>query len=407
MWEERRLENIVDFIDGDRGVNYPKQNEIFENGYRLFLNTSNVTNQGFNFQNNNFITKEKDEILRKGKLKREDIVLTTRGTIGNIAYYSNNIKYEHVRINSGMVLLRLKDETNNVKYLYQLFKSQYVKTLMQLFSSGSAQPQLPIKDLKRVKIQLPTLHAQQKIAGILSAYDDLIENNNRRIELLEQAAQQLYKEWFVRFRFPNYNSAHFEMGIPRGWKIKRLIDFGRIETGKTPPTSNLNNYDGNIMFIKTPDMHGNVYVVETEEYLTEIGHKTQPNKLLPANTISVSCIGTGGIVAINAQPAHTNQQINSIILDDIKYLEWLYFTVKALKPTIEMFGATGATMTNLSKGKFEKLKVVCPTIELVNNFNQLTSPILKEIKELLFYNQNLIKQRDLLLPRLMSGKIEV
>ena len=121
-------------------------------------------------------------------------------------------------------------------------------------------------------VDLPT---QKRIADILSAYDDLIENNNRRIKLLEKAAKDLYKEWFVRFRFPGHENTKFENGLPQGWEVKRLGDYGQVETGKTPPTINPENYGDEIMFVKTPDMHGNVYI-ETEEMLSQQGHKTQP-----------------------------------------------------------------------------------------------------------------------------------
>ena len=259
----------------------------------------------------------------------------------------------------------------------------------------------------KFKFIVPDFKKQKRVSDILSTYDDLIENNNRRVELLEKAAQELYKEWFVRFRFPNHENTKFVNGLPEGWEVRRVKEYGRVETGKTPPTSDPDNYSNEIMFVKTPDMHGNSFVIETEEWLSFKGHKTQPKKLLPENSIMVSCIGTGGVVAINSSKAHTNQQINSIIPDDAKYLEWLYFTCKSLKETIELFGATGATMTNLSKGKFEKLKVINPSKGLVYNFSEKINPIFIEIKNLMKQNQNLKKQRDLLLPRLMSGRLEV
>ena len=121
----------------------------------------------------------------------------------------------------------------------------------------------------------------------------------------------------------------------------------------------------------------------------------------------VSCIGTAGVVSINAKPAHTNQQINSIILNNLEDLEWLYYVCRQLKPTIELFGATGATMTNLSKGKFEKLKIVVPKVDIRESFHKRIEPFFKEIFALDQQNQLLIRQRDLLLPRLMSGKLEV
>ena len=167
------------------------------------------------------------------------------------------------------------------------------------------------------------------------------------------------------------------------------------------------NYGNNVMFIKTPDMHGNTFVIKSEEMLSECGHLTQPKKLLPPNSIMVTCIGSGGIVAINAEQAHTNQQINSIVLNDSTKLEWLYFTCKSLKSTIELFGATGTTMTNLSKGKFERLKVIDPDDTLILQYHKFVAPMLNKIKSLMYQNQNLADQRDLLLPRLMSGKLEV
>ena len=297
------------------------------------------------------------------------------------------------------------NENNDYRFVYYLLRvsTPYIFA----YNSGIDTPLVTKSVFEKIKVLVPPLQIQKKIADILSLYDDLIENNNKRIELLEKAANEIYKEWFVRMRFPGYKSTTIKKGLPKDWEVKRIEDFGKIETGKTPPTSDTENYGGDIMFIKTPDMHGKTYVIETGEYLTEIGNNTQPKKLLPPNCIIVSCIGTGGVVSINAFPAHTNQQINSIILNDLNYLSWLYFTARCLKPTIELFGATGTTMTNLSKGKFEKLKVICPTDDLVYKFNELVTPILNEIKELMLKNRNLIRQRDSLLPRFMNEKIKI
>ena len=300
--------------------------------------------------------------------------------------------------------LYVKDFKGN----FPRFVYYYLKTMrLDTFNSGAGVPTLNQNHLHSMKINIPDLPTQERIADILSAYDDLIEANNRRIELLEQAAQELYKEWFIRFRFPGHEKAKFENGLPEGWSIQRLSYYGRIETGKTPSMEKRENYGNDVMFIKTPDMHGNTFVIKSEEMLSECGHLTQPKKLLPPNSIMVTCIGSGGIVAINAEEAHTNQQINSIVLNDSTKLEWLYFTCKSLKSTIELFGATGTTMTNLSKGKFERLKVINPDDSLIVKYHQIVAPMLDNIKSLMYQNQNLVTQRDLLLPRLMSGKLEV
>jgi len=161
------------------------------------------------------------------------------------------------------------------------------------------------------------------------------------------------------------------------------------------------------MFVKTPDMNGNLFTIETESYLSNKGNDSQPKKLIPEGSIMVSCIGTGGVVSINGYPAHTNQQINSIILSKSLEREWAYFTLHSMKGIIELFGATGATMTNLSKGKFENLKILYPINELVLKYHTLTKGIFSKIKNLNIQNQTLTKQRDLLLPRLMNGTITV
>ncbi len=306
---------------------------------------------------------------------------------------------------AGKIIPKENADKDFLYYVFRLGSMQFA--IANRAYGGANQVNVSPKDIMGIKMEIPSLPIQKKIASVLSAYDKLIENNNKRIKTLEQMTESLYKEWFVRFRFPGYENADFEDGIPKGWEVKRLGEYGRVETGKTPSTEKPENYGEDIMFVKTPDMHGNIFVIGTEEYLSEQGHLTQPKKLLPKNSIMVSCIGTAGVVAINYYPAHTNQQINSIILDDEKYLEWLYFTCKSLKGTIECFGATGATMTNLSKGKFEKLKVFNPPENLVYTFNGNCKSIFEKIKYLLKENENLTKQRDLLLPRLMSGKLEV
>ena len=302
----------------------------------------------------------------------------------------------------------IPNENADKNYLYYLLNTESFKYSICNRAYGAAnQANVSPSDIENIKWNFPPLPTQQKIASILSAYDNLIQNYKKQIEALQTAASELYKEWFVRFRFPGWQNAKFENGIPEGWSICRLKDFGKVITGKTPPTEKEEYYGGDVMFVKTPDMHGNMFVQSTSEYLSKLGCEYQKAQYLPENSIMVSCIGTGGITAINAYPANTNQQINSIILKDKKYLPWLYFTISNMKETIEMFGNTGTTMTNLSKGKFEKLKVVKPEHSIIQTFENKVSPLFEQIKNLNKQITNLTQQRDLLLPRLMSGKLEV
>lgn len=328
--------------------------------------------------------------------------------LSNIRPYFKKIWHSNRQggCSNDVLVLKVNNEHNS-KFIYYVLSSNNFFNYATVTSKGTKMPRGTPNAIMNYLVPNTTIENESKIANILSAYDDLIENNNKRIKLLEQIAENLYKEWFVRFRFPGYETTTFKSGIPSNWTIKKLKDFGRIETGKTPSTAKPENYGNAYHFVKTPDMHGNIFVIRTEEMLSEIGNNSQIKKLLPINSIMVSCIGSAGIVAINTKPAHTNQQINSIILDKPYELEWLYFTCKELKGTIQSFGANGATMTNLSKGKFEKLKVYYPTPEIISKFHQMVEPMFSELKSLLTVNENLIEQRDLLLPRLMSGKLEV
>ena len=295
------------------------------------------------------------------------------------------------------------DEKTNTKYLSYLLSGLQLGRL----SGQAAQPGISVGVLSKQSIDLPSVDYQNKVVRKISLYDDLIANNNKRIKILEKMAENLYKEWFVRFRFPGYETAEFVDGVPKGWNRKILKQLGDVVTGKTPSMEVDDNFGDEILFVKTPDMHGNMFVSDTSEKLSNKGHMTQPKKMIPALSLMVSCIGTGGIVSINTKKCHTNQQINSIILRHNFYLEWAYFICCGLRETIEMFGATGTTMTNLSKGKFEKLKILMPNDEVICSFHEVTSPFFENILRLKELNHKLIKQRDLLLPRLMSGKIQL
>ena len=161
------IDNLFDIIDGDRGKNYPKSDELFDEEYCLFLNTKNVTKNGFSFITNQFITETKDKLLRKGKLERYDIVLTTRGTVGNVAYYDESIKYKHLRINSGMVILRPKKPNLNQKFIIHVLRNNNYSRVI----SGSAQPQLPITKLKKILLPLPPLSLQNEFTDFVAQVD--------------------------------------------------------------------------------------------------------------------------------------------------------------------------------------------------------------------------------------------
>jgi len=189
------MTEVCEIIDGDRGKNYPTADDFLEKGYCLFLNTKNVTSKGFNFDTCLFVSKEKDEMLRKGKLSIGDVVLTTRGTLGNLAFYTNDIPFEHIRINSGMVILRMKKDVIDEVYFIEHFKIQ-LADIKRKIASGSAQPQLPISTMNKIQILIPSIEKQK-------LYADFVTQVNKSKVVVQKALDEaqiifdsLMKEYF-------------------------------------------------------------------------------------------------------------------------------------------------------------------------------------------------------------------
>ena len=214
----------IELIDGDRGKNYPKNDEMLEKGYCLFLNAKNVTLNGFVFDENVFITKEKDEILRKGKLNRNDIVLTTRGTIGNVGLYDDKITYDNVRINSGMLIIRNNDNNINTKYLYYQLTSPFIRNQIFSLKTGSAQPQIPITVLKKLKLIIPDKRIQDKIVRVMDSIINKLTLNNEINNNLHELEKNLYKEYFKDLSDDN---------------TKKLGELCNIKYGKGLPTTKI------------------------------------------------------------------------------------------------------------------------------------------------------------------------
>ena len=189
------MTDICDIIDGDRGKNYPKSEEILDDGYCLFLNAKNVTQKGFDFENCNFITREKDDALRNGKLSRGDVVLTTRGTVGNLAYYSKNVPYENIRINSGMVILRMNRSILNEIYFIELFKMK-LSDIKEKIASGSAQPQLPISTMNKIILMIPPLELQNQFASLVQEID---KSRLRELLAIKQIKLLLNDSWLLLY----------------------------------------------------------------------------------------------------------------------------------------------------------------------------------------------------------------
>ena len=198
-WEQRKLEDLVDVLDGDRGKNYPKEFDFDVQGHTLFLNAANVTNEGFSFKNNQYITEEKSNSMGNGRLVEDDVIITSRGSLGHIAWYNQVIQcvMPHVRINSGMLILRKRVDIS-MSYLQQFLRSYKGQSQISFISFGSAQPQLTKKDVQKINIIYPAnLKEQIKIETYFSTLDNLITLHQRKLERLQEVKKGLLQKMFV------------------------------------------------------------------------------------------------------------------------------------------------------------------------------------------------------------------
>lgn len=419
----------VEIIDGDRGVNYPKLEDFAPSGDCLFLNTGNVTRMGFNFSERSFITKEKDATLRKGKLQRHDVILTTRGTVGNVALFDDSIPYEHVRINSGMVLLRADRSKLLPTFLYQFVRSPAFKEQVAGLSTGSAQPQLPIRDIRRIEIPLPPLPEQKAIAAVLGALDDKIELNRRMNATLEAMARALFQSWFVDFDpvrakqegrtpdgldeptaalFPDQFQDSEQNRIPAGWEVCPLAQKIELLSGGTPKTSEPAYWDGDIPWYSVKDAPANsdVWVIRTEKSVTKLGIENSAAQVLPEGITIISARGTVGKLALVGEPMAINQSCYGVRGRQGYSALFIYFLLRHVTGDLQQ-RTHGSVFDTITRQTFETLDCAFPPPELTSSFSKEVEVILEKIRANLQQSYTLASLRDSLLPKLLSGNIRV
>lgn len=399
-----KIGELVEIIDGDRGKNYPQQHEFSDKGYCLFLNTGNVTKGGFSFDSNQYITKEKSDLLRKGKLQRHDIVYTTRGTVGNVAFYSDSVPYEHIRINSGMIIIRPNEDLVCTEFLYQILKSEYYRLYFRRYCTGSAQPQLPIKNFIMIELDIPNLQYQHHIADVLSTYDNLIENNQKQIKLLEEAAQRLYKEWFVDLRFPGHENVKIVDGVPEGWKQCTLGEMASILRRGISP-----KYDDGGKYLVISQKCIRRSIMDTGEARRESKVYAPELNLQDADTVICST-GTGTLGRIGqvcgAHPDTTFDSHVTLVRTE-NYQNFFYQAIKSQQEFLMSMGRGSTNQQELYRNVIESLQILVPTQEILNKAEKILSTMHHKVTALNSQILLLIETRDRLLPKLMSGELEV
>lgn len=312
-----------------------------------------------------------------------------------------------------------KDKLNNT-FLYYLLSSDNFFDYVMSTAKGTKMPRGDKDAIMRYNINLPSLEEQEKIANILSSLDDKIELNNEMNKTLEEMAQSIFKRWFVDFEFPNedgepYKSSGGEMVdselgmIPKGWEVKTLDYVGDIVSGGTPSTKNEEYYGGDISWITPKDLSGynRKFISKGERCITELGLQKSSAKLLPKGTVLFSSRAPIGYVAIAEKEVSTNQGFKSVVCnEEIMNNNYVYYFLKYNKENIENV-SSGSTFKEISGSHMKNIKIIVPSKIIIDKFNDLVSSFDSLLKKNYEDIDTLEEIRDSLLPKLMSGEIQI
>lgn len=338
-------------------------------------------------------------------LPKGTVLFSSRAPIGYVAIASNPIC-----TNQGFKSIICNKEIINPLFLYYYIKGNldYIK----LFGTGATFPEISGAAMRKIKVQIPTLPTQQKIASILSSYDRLIENNTRRIRLLEQMAENLYKEWFVRFRFPEHENIEMVNGLPKGWKTIHIKELAQLKSGYAFKSEWFIEEGEAVAKIK--DIGNILMDTSNFSYVDKENCIKAKKFLLTTGDLTIALTGAT-IGKISIVPKHkgniyTNQRLGKFFLGDnpMEKLPFLYclFKQESMVSNIVNLSNSSSAQPNISPEQIEKIKIL-GNHDIISMYNKTCNPLFSNILALYSQNQLLTRQRDLLLPRLMSGKLEV
>lgn len=402
-WEIVKLsECCVSITDGDH-LPPPKT----DNGIPFVTIASiNSVNQ-FDFTNTMYVPQEYyDKLDSKRKAQVGDVLYSVVGSFGIPVYIKDDKQFVFQR---HIAILRSNKNVIIPRFLYytMLGKDFYAKA--DAAAIGAAQRTVSLSALRNIEIKIPTIEAQIKIVDCLSAYDDLIENNQKQIKLLEEAAQRLYKEWFVDLRFPGHETTPIVDGVPEGWSKGSADSFFDITIGKTPPRAEsqwFTDKSNGIPWVSISDMgNSNTYLFETSEGLTEEAIKCHNVKIVPAGTILLSFKLTVGRVSITSSDMCTNEAIAHFRINNEKHREYLYCYLKNYH--YDSLGSTSSISKAVNSKIIKAMPLIMPNDSLLSAFSKIAAPIFEQIKAKQKMCLDLKQARDRLLPKLMSGELEV
>ncbi|MFR8869199.1 MAG: restriction endonuclease subunit S [Paraclostridium sordellii] len=409
-WNEYTLSELIEIIGGGT----PKTNiDEYWNG-----DINWISIKDFNGDRKYILDTEKKitELgLKKSStklLREKDIIISARGTVGALGVIKKSMAF-----NQSCYGLRANNKVDS-DFLYYLLNNSI--NVLKNNTHGSVFSTITKDTFNNIKVSVPKIEQQQKIANILSSLDDKIELNNEMNKTLEEMAQSIFKRWFVDFEFPNedgepYKSSGGEMVeselgmIPNGWEVKTIADIGDVISGGTPSTKNEEYYGGDISWITPKDLSGydRKFISKGERSITEIGLQKSSAKLLPRGTVLFSSRAPIGYVAIAQQEVCTNQGFKSIVCNkDIINNNYVYYFLKYNKENIENV-SSGSTFKEISGTHMKNIKIIVPIKNILDKFNGVIESFDKLLDKNYMDIDILAEVRDNLLPKLMSGELEL
>ena len=381
------------------------QHEYVENGIPVIM-PKDIQNGRVDESTVARISEQKAQELSRHILKAGSIVFPRRGEINKCAYISE--AQAGFLCGTGCLKIEVPSEILSPKFLFYYLGLRHVVEWLEKNAVGTTMLNLNTSIVGGLSVPLIDKNQQERIVDILSAYDDLIENNRRRIDLLEQSARMLYKEWFVSLRFPGHEHVKVKDGVPQGWEVKRIGDCFHLPGGFSFKSGTYQN-SGKYGIVTIKNVQDSKFEPKCSGYIDDVPDGLPQHCYLTTGDLLMSLTGNVGRVCIvYGENYLLNQRVAKIIPQSgisKNYAYWT-FTNESLRRIIENL-AYGVAQLNLSASKVQSLDWILPTHQLLDLFDNYTSGIFEEIYTLNLANEKLKEARDLLLPRLMNGEIPV
>ncbi|MDH6524423.1 restriction endonuclease subunit S [Polynucleobacter sphagniphilus] len=399
-----------------------------ETGSFALIRSQNILNEGFSRNGLAFIDEIQADKLNNVEVLTGDVLLNITGdSVARVCLVPDGVL--PARVNQHVAIIRPDPKYLDNRFLKYYLLSEKQQNLMLSYAAvGATRNALTKGMIEQFEILCPSIAEQIKIANHLSDIDKRIDLLKETNKTLESIAQAIFKSWFVDFDpvhakqqgiecagidkttadlFPN-SFVESELGlIPKGWKVGKVNELGEVICGKTPSTSDKENFDGNIPFITIPDMHNNIAITSTNRYLSKKGADSQHKKYLRKGSVCISCIATPGLVSKVTVDSQSNQQINSVIPDSKWGDDFVLFLLRRIGDAVKMAGSGGSIFHNLNTSNFREIKIILPSSQISNVFNELASVYMEKIISNQYQIKTLIALRDTLLPRLISGKLDL